>query len=176
MPESVSKRKIKITIASSLLFALAIILVYNTGQPTQEELQAEVVFALDTLTNELVTERPVNTAAYIDRLHVYLDAHPAFYGSAVALLDHNGSITSSPYVYRTDDGYITLDLAIPSYGIETQDWITAPLAADAGIWTDPYFDEGGGEIWMITRSVPVRDADGIFAIVTTDLPVEDPSR
>ena len=38
------------------------------------------------------------------------------------------------------------------------------------------FDAGGGEIWMITRSVPVRDADGIFAIVTTDLPVDAPSR
>ena len=25
---------------------------------------------------------------------------------------------------------------------------------------------------MITRSVPARDADGIFAIVTTDLPVK----
>ena len=37
-------------------------------------------------------------------------------------------------------------------------------------------DAGGGEIWMITRSVPVRDAKGIFAIVTTDLPVDAPGR
>ena len=29
---------------------------------------------------------------------------------------------------------------------------------------------------MITRSVPVRDAEGIFAIITTDLPVDAPTR
>ncbi len=34
----------------------------------------------------------------------------------------------------------------------------------------PYFDAGGGDIWMITRSVLLRDADGIFAIITMDLP------
>ncbi len=28
---------------------------------------------------------------------------------------------------------------------------------------------------MITRSVPVRDADGVFAIVTTNLPVDAPT-
>ena len=44
------------------------------------------------------------------------------------------------------------------------------------IWTTPYFDTGGGEIWIITRSVPVRDAEGIIAIITTDLPVDAPIR
>ena len=29
---------------------------------------------------------------------------------------------------------------------------------------------------MITRSVPVRDAEGVFAIITTDLPVDAPTR
>ena len=68
------------------------------------------------------------------------------------------------------------DLAQPEYNIEAQEWITMPLAADTSIWTPPYFDAGGGEIWMITRSVPARDAGGIFAIVTTDLPVDAPGR
>ncbi len=84
--------------------------------------------------------------------------------------------TASPYVYRTATGYATLDLAVPSYNIETQSWVTAPLAANASVWTDPYFDAGGGEIWMITRSVPARDAEGVFALVTTDLPVDAPAQ
>ena len=29
---------------------------------------------------------------------------------------------------------------------------------------------------MITRSVPARDAEGVFAIITTDLPVDAPTR
>ena len=65
-------------------------------------------------------------------LRSYPDAHPAFYGSAAALLDRAGKITASPYVYRTADGYATFDLAVPSYNIESQAWVTAPLAANAG--------------------------------------------
>ena len=163
-------------IASLLLLALVTILACNTSAPTQEALQAEVVSALDTLAAELAAERPHDADAYTERLRAYLDANHAFYGSAVALLDHDGRVTASPYVYRTSDGYATLNLAVPSYNIESQAWLTAPLAVNAGVWTDPYFDAGGGEIWMITRSVPVGDARGIFAIVTTDLPVEAPTR
>ena len=148
----------------------------NQDASDEEVLRAEVVAALDTLAAELAAERPADAAAYAERLRAYLEVHPAFYGSAAALLDRAGNITASPYIHRTDDGYATLDLAVPSYNIETQSWVTEPLAADAGVWTDPYFDAGGGEIWMVTRSVPVRDVEGVFAIVTTDLPVDAPSQ
>ena len=95
---------------------------------------------------------------------------------AAALLDRSGTVITSHYVYRTADGYATIDLAVPSYNIEVQDWLTAPLSANAGVWTAPYFDAGGGERWMITRSVPARDAKGMFAIITIDLPVDAPAR
>ena len=167
---------LRAAIASLLLLALVTTLACTTRPPTQEALKAEVVSALDALTAELAASRPTDAAAYAERLRAFLDAHPAFYGSAAALLDQDGRVTASPYVYRTADGYATLDLAVPSYNIESQAWVTAPLAANAGVWTAPYFDAGGGEIWMVTRSVPVRDAEGVFALITTDLPVEDPSQ
>ena len=167
---------LRVAIASLLLFSLVATLGCDTGGPTQEELQDEVVSALDALVGELAADRPADVAAYTERLRAYLDAHPGFYGSAAALLDYNGGVTASPYVYRTAGGYATLDLAVPSYNIESQAWVTEPLAANAGVWTDPYFDAGGGETWMVTRSVPVRNAEGIFALVTTDLPVEASDR
>ena len=167
---------LRAAIASLLLLALATTLACATSPPTQEALKAEVVSALDTLAAELAVARPTDAAAYVERLRAYLDAHPAFYGSGAALLDQDGRVTASPYVYRTADGYATVDLAVASYNIESQEWFTAPLAANAGVWTAPYFDAGGGEIWMITRSVPVRDAEGVFALVGTDLPVEDPGQ
>ena len=162
--------------ATFLLVALLTAEASPAGERTVEALQAKVVAALDVLVAELVAERPIDAAAYTDRLRSYLEAHPAFYGSAAALLDEAGTVTASPYVYRTADGFDTLDLALPDYNIAAQEWIRMPLAANAGIWTPPYFDAGGGEIWMITRSVPARDADGIFAIITTDLPVDAPDR
>ena len=136
---------LSIKIASLLLFVLMVTISCSTSAPTQEELQAEVVSVhLDNLAAELATERPIDGAGYTERLRAYLDAHPAFYGSAAALLDDDGKVTVSPYVYRTSDGYVSLDLAVPSYNIDSQEWITAPLAANAGVWTDPYFDAGAG--------------------------------
>ena len=143
-----------------LLLALLTAQSCRGGVPTQEVLQTAVVAALDTLVAELVEERPADAAAYAQRLRAYLEAHPAFYGSAVALLDEAGTVTTSPYLYRTADGYDTLDLAMPPYNIEAQDWFTMPLAVNKSTWPAPYFDAGGGETWMITRSVPACDDEG----------------
>ena len=131
--------------------------------------------ALDGLAADLVKDPPVDAAAYTKRLTSYLDANPSFYGSAAALVDNEGKIMASPYVYRTDDGYASKDLASPSYDVESQGWFTEPIAANEGVWTEPYFDAGGGEIWMITRSVTVRDSQRVLAVVTTDLAVDAPN-
>ena len=161
-----------------VLAVLALVAVQGCrDNASDEEAQRDgVVTALDAFATELAADRPRDAAAYTERLRAYLEAHPSFFGSAAALLDRWGIVISSPYVYRTADGYASNDLAAPSYNIEEQEWLIAPLAANAGVWTAPYFDVGGGEIWMITRSVPVRDADGIFAIITTDLAVDAPTK
>ena len=166
--------------AMMLLFLTMLALVTAQGcgddASDQEASKGAVVTALDTLAAELVEDQPADADAYTERLQAYLEDHPSFFGIAAALLDRSGAVITSPYVYRTADGYASLDLAAPSYSIEAQDWFTAPLAAGAGVWTDPYFDAGGGEVWMVTRSVPVRDAEGIFAIITTDLAVDAPTQ
>ncbi len=159
-----------------LLFGIGAAQGCRGGAPAQEELKTQAAAALDSLVAELASERPIDAAAYTERLQAYLEAHPAFYGCAAALLDATGAVVASPYVYRDDDSFQTIDLAQPEYNIQEQKWFTMPLAADAGIWTPPYFDEGGGGIWMITRSVLARDAEGVFAVVTTDLPVDAPDR
>ena len=49
--------------------------------------------------------------------------------------------------------------------------LLTPNPPKEGVWNRrSYFDAGGGEIWMVTCSVPVRDAEGVFALITTDLP------
>ena len=160
-----------------VLVAFVLVVFQGCGEDTPDdwELREGVVVALDGFASELVEDRPRGASEYSERLQAYLEAHPSFFGSAAALLDRWGIVFASPYVYRTDDGYASTDLAAPSYKIEEQEWLLAPLEANAGVWTEPYFDAGGGEIWMITRSLPVRDADGIFAIITTDLPVDAPN-
>ena len=156
------------------LYAVALASACTDGASDEESMRAAVVNALDDLAAELVAERPEDAAAYMEHLRAYLEDHPSFFGSAAVLLDRSGAVIASPYVYRTDDGYADKDLAGPSYNVEGQDWFTASLSANAGIWTDPYFDAGGGDVWMVTRSLPVSDDDGTFVIITTDLVVEEP--
>ncbi len=161
-----------------LLTVLALVTTLGCSESdSSEKAQRDaVVTALDTLAADLLKNRPADAVAYTERLQTYLEAHQSFFGSAAALLDSSGDVITSPYVYRTANGYASLDLATPSYSIEAQDWFAAPLAENTSVWTDPYFDAGGGEVWMITRSVPVRDAGGIFAIITTDLVVDAPTQ
>ena len=170
----------KITTRAPIVLLLSFLALANTlgctdSASDEEALRTAVVTALDSLSAELVADRPADGAAYATRLQAYLEEHPSFFGSAAVLLDRSGTVISSPYVYQTTDGYASKDLATPSYDIGAQDWFTAPLAANAGVWTDPYFDAGGGDVWMITRSVPVRDSEGMFVIITTDLVVDAPS-
>ena len=174
MAERVTMR----ALIAAFLVMLTLVAVQGCGDDAsdEEDLRDAVVAALDAFAAELVADRPADATAYAERLRAYLEEHPSFFGSGAALLDRTGAVVACPYVYRTDGGYASVDLATPSYNIEAQEWFTAPLAANAGVWTEPYFDAGGGEIWMVTRSLPMRDAEGIFAIVTTDLPVEAPEK
>ncbi len=165
-----------VNILLGMLIAFLMVSLVACGDTADEEdLRPAVVEALDALAEELVSDRPVDTNGYTERLRAYLEAHSAFFGSGIALLDSSGEVISTPYVYRTDDDYSVTDLAVPSYRVEDQDWFKGPIEADAAVWTEPYFDAGGGDIWMITRSVPLRDAGRVFAVVTTDLAVDDPN-
>ena len=139
-----------------------------------EDLKPKVEAALGAFADDLTADRPSDADGYADRLQAYLDENSAFFGAAAALVDPNGVVTASPYVYRDADALAVTDLAVPSYRIEEQDWFAGAIQADGGVWTEPYFDAGGGEIWMITRSLALRDADGVFAVVTTDLAVDGP--
>ena len=123
------------------VFALVTALGCSGSDSSERALRDSVVAALDTLAAELVEDPPADAAAYTERLQTYLEAHQSFFGSAAALLDRSAAVITSPYVYRTADGYANLDLAAPSYNIEAQDWFATPLTENASVWTDPYFDE-----------------------------------
>jgi sigma-B regulation protein RsbU (phosphoserine phosphatase) len=53
------------------------------------------------------------------------------------------------------------------------EWYTAPMQSGHGHWSEPYFDEGGGEMMMSTYSLPIRDASGrSVAVFTADVSLE----
>jgi hypothetical protein len=122
-----------------------------------------------------LVSNPPTTADASARVKQYLQTYGYppnyFYGATVTLLDSAGVATYSPYWYRSVDTLMMVDLAADtSYQINSQTWLRQAIDSRTAIWTAPYFDAGGGNIWMKTRSVPVIINGKIIAIATTDLP------
>jgi hypothetical protein len=116
---------------------------------------------------------PPDSSDISERVKMYLENRPDyFFGSTVTLLNDAGKAIASPYWYRENGGVVYADLMDAAYEIDTQDWLRQPIDQGVAIWTDPYFDEGGGNIWMRTRSVPVFIDGAIKAVATTDMAQE----
>jgi GAF domain-containing protein/HAMP domain-containing protein len=74
----------------------------------------------------------------------------------------------SPYYSRTADGKLRFtQLGNPDYNYFKWDWYTLPKEQRKPVLSSPYYDSGGGEIWMVTWSVPFFDANGNFKGVAT---------
>ena len=98
-------------------------------------------------------------------------------GSAVAFEPNyfpSEGLYFSPYSYRDQNGEIhSMQLGTDTYDYHHMDWYQIPKLLDKPYWSEPYYDEGGGEQMMTTYSVPLYDADGHFyAIITADLSLE----
>jgi phosphoserine phosphatase RsbU/P len=109
-------------------------------------------------------------------LHGFLETHPDVFGSAIAFVPQSAGKALAPYVHRRTSGssnLVLVDLAGPNYRYWERDWFTEPLKTGEARWSEPYLDEGGGGVLMVTYSVPVARSEtergGLYAIVTADL-------
>ena len=97
-------------------------------------------------------------------------------GSAVAFEPYyyqNKGRQFSPYTYKHDGTTTSKQLGTDQYDYHTMEWYTAPMQSGHGHWSEPYFDEGGGEMMMSTYSLPIRDASGrSVAVFTADVSLD----
>lgn len=157
----------------ALLFGILIFASCRPEQPVQLPTPEQTIEKeLDAFVAELVSDPP-DSADISGRVSYYLENQPAyFFGATVTLLDSASKATYSPYWYRLNDSLAYKNLADTAYHIDDQSWLREPIDEEKSVWTDPYFDAGGGEIWMKTRSVPVVVNGKIIAVATTDLALE----
>jgi sigma-B regulation protein RsbU (phosphoserine phosphatase) len=103
-------------------------------------------------------------------------ASPTLFGSAAAFEPGGfapGLRSFSPYCYREGEALRVKDLAQGGYDYPNRDWYRLPRDRGAPLWSEPYFDEGGGGILMATFSVPVRTGEGrLVGIATADVALE----
>lgn len=103
--------------------------------------------------------------------------NPVVVGSTIALMPGYSKKYPlyAPYATRNpENGEIqTLSLATDDYDYPSQEWFTKPLELQDGYWSEPYYDEGGGNMLMTTFSMPVRDSNGeMAAVLTADISLE----
>ena len=101
--------------------------------------------------------------------------NPVVAGSTVALVPGRDSSLFAPYVYRNEaDGRLVfLSLATPEYNYPSQEWFIKPIELGEGYWSEPYIDQGGGEMLMTTYSTPILNKRGKpAAVLTADVSLE----
>ena len=103
--------------------------------------------------------------------------NPVVVGSTMALVPgYNEKYPlHAPYAARDmKTGEIRLlSLATEEYDYPSMEWFTKPLELQDNYWSEPYFDENGGDMLMTTFSMPIKDKDGtIAAILTADISLE----
>lgn len=106
--------------------------------------------------------------------------HELVYGSCIAFDPGSrpgGPRVFAPYAFRGPEArdpslpIRTIDLAAEAYDYSDGrwEWFTTPQKTHKPVWTEPYFDEGAGNVVMCTYSVPFF-TDGKFrGVVTVDV-------
>jgi phosphoserine phosphatase RsbU/P len=107
---------------------------------------------------------------------ISLKNKPEIFGNCVAFAPYSFSPDRegyAPYYYRTPDGFGFKNLADESYKYFNWDWYFLAEEEGRPVWTEPYFDKGGGNILMSTYAVPFFKGDNVNkafrGVVTADL-------
>ena len=103
--------------------------------------------------------------------------NPNIVGSSIAFREgmHHGDKWFAPYSYNdSQTGEIhSKQLGNEDYDYFNMQWFSAVIADSMAHWSDPYYDDGGGEVLMVTYSAPIRDTAGnILGVITADLSVQ----
>ena len=115
-------------------------------------------------------------ANLMEQLKATVENNPEIYGGAVAFEPHafeKDSLYFAPYYYKDGEEVKLTFLGGEKYRYFYWDWYQIPSMLDRPIWSEPYYDEGGGEIVMSTYSVPFYRWDSgqreLMGIVTADI-------
>src|SRR5262245_32298940 len=120
---------------------------------------------------------PVNRETLLRLIQNSVERNKQIYGMTVAFEPDTFESRKffAPYYYKGKTGIEYVEFEPPSYDYFQQDWYHIPVVMKTPVWSEPYYDEGGGNILMATYSAPFfeRDANGkalrVKGIVTADV-------
>jgi signal transduction histidine kinase len=108
-----------------------------------------------------------------------VERNPEIYGATVAFEPYAFEPRSkyfAPYYYRSRGEIRFRALGSESYDYFRMDWYQIPRETGHPSWTEPYFDEGGGEIVMASYALPFYRSAGrewrLAGVVDVDVSLE----
>lgn len=108
-----------------------------------------------------------------------VEHNPEIYGCTIAFEPYGvdpKNRSFAPYYYKNNGRLQFADLSRESYSYTQADWYQIPKELKTPQWSEPYFDEGGGNILMATYSVPFFQNQGgqrtFRGVVTADVSLE----
>ncbi|MEI6455444.1 MAG: nuclear transport factor 2 family protein [bacterium] len=145
--------------------------ILNLPDPEQ---QALVEAAVDKLAKEIAA-KPLPPAGMFPVLKEFLKKYPSIYGAAMAFAPTEADgkkQLASPYIYRKKTEFVEVNLE-SAYDYTTDEWYAEPVRQGKPFWSNPYYDDGGGGVVMVTYSVPVFNTENkLIGVVTSDLTLE----
>ncbi|RLA17676.1 MAG: hypothetical protein DRQ62_14695, partial [Gammaproteobacteria bacterium] len=111
-------------------------------------------------------------------LELQVENNPIIYGAAIAFLPNQFSVDQqlfSPYVYRKNGQIIRMDIATQGYDYTdgTWAWWNNVIATGKAVWSEPYFDEGAGNMLMSTYAVPFFKDSKLWGVATVDIALNE---
>lgn len=101
-----------------------------------------------------------------------LEQNAEVYGSCLAFEPNSFDPSKrwyAPYFYWKDGAPEFVQLGNPEYDYFKWEWYDAPKKLGRARWSEPYFDEGGGNTIMTTYSVPFQRDGKMWGIATIDI-------
>jgi len=122
----------------------------------------------------IVIKADISEQQIQDSIRALLKINPDIYGMTVALepkVLHPDIGAFSPYYYRKNDSLAYSDLAAEDYRYLMWDWYNIPKSSNRAAWTEPYYDEGGGNALMTTYSTPllIGNEQQFAGVATADI-------
>ena len=153
----------------------------NLAQATVNEVESVLggitkvlMFTTSYLEHHVYTEEDI-----LGVLEHFVSSNDEVYGSTIAYEPYAYDPDKhyfAPYYYKKNGSLTLTDLSTENYRYLEKDWYTSPKATNRPAWSEPYYDEGGGNIFMATYSLPfyktVEGKRTLQGIVTADLSLD----
>jgi sigma-B regulation protein RsbU (phosphoserine phosphatase) len=188
--------KLNVLILGILIAILAFMVIHNHGQITEfvfksvRENARNLSFAnlnkIEAILKSVETA-PEHIAYSLEHLSLNKDelltlsrqvveSNHAIFGSTIAFEPYKFDSKLeyfAPYFFKKDGKTKFTYIGGDDYKYFSWDWYRLPKESQISLWTEPYFDEGAGDIIMSTYSVPFyKESEGkreMFGVVTADI-------